>query len=84
MSLLGPIHWYHSRADLIRLVGPFNIDKSPRFIVWVAKLSICLYNSVICNQNIRVIVRLKGFIALTCSHCTNVSTGLREVILGTK
>jgi hypothetical protein len=24
MSLLRPIHWYHSRADLIWPVGPFN------------------------------------------------------------
>ncbi len=25
MSLLRPIHWYHSRADLIRPVGPFYV-----------------------------------------------------------
>jgi hypothetical protein len=70
MSLLRPIPWYHSRADLIWLVGPFNIDKSPRFIVWLAKLSICLYIPVICNQNIEVNLRLKGVVALTCSYCT--------------
>jgi hypothetical protein len=25
MSFLRPIHWYHSRADLIWAVGPFKI-----------------------------------------------------------
>jgi hypothetical protein len=24
MSLFRPLHWYHSRADLILPVGPFN------------------------------------------------------------